>query len=261
VMPRLSGVAFGEAGHPSWHWMVVVSIVLHGVGLLAVWGLERYTPRRSFDPTVISVRLVGAVPSASMSPAPQSSSQAQTQSRPTPPPEKATTSQSRIPLPVPQAERKAVSINPTDVKTPERTPPPVPKVETPPPPAPKAPSSGKGASQGGADVGPKVAAAATGGGGGGNFTAEEAQYLQMLQERIHESWTAYVGPEEGEVLVRIQISPDGRIREFTFLKGSGKSFVDSSIVSALKKVALPPPPASLADRPLPLRFLPSGPKP
>jgi hypothetical protein len=92
-------------------------------------------------------------------------------------------------------------------------------------------------------------------------STEEARYLQMLQERIEESWRAYLPPDEGVLgEVQIQISSDGRIRDFTFLKGSGKGHVDASIVSALKKVTLPAPPSSLADRPLVLRFWPSGPR-
>jgi TonB family protein len=111
-------------------------------------------------------------------------------------------------------------------------------------------------------VGPKVAAATPGGGGGGKLTPEEARYVQMLQERVQDSWRAYLPPEE-EVLgeVRILISPDGRIREMTFVRGSGKSYVDSSIMSALKKVVLPPPPASLADQPVILRFRPTDSRP
>jgi TonB family protein len=88
---------------------------------------------------------------------------------------------------------------------------------------------------------------------------EEARYLQMLQQRIEENWRAYLPPEQGVLgEVRIRISSDGGIREFSFVKGSGKSHVDASIVSAIKKVVLPPPPSSLADRPLVLRFWPSG---
>jgi TonB family protein len=83
----------------------------------------------------------------------------------------------------------------------------------------------------------------------------------MLQERIEENWRTFLTEEEGVLgEVRIQIAPDGRVREFVFLKGSGQSHVDASIVNALKKVALAPPPASLADRPLILRFWPSGPR-
>jgi outer membrane biosynthesis protein TonB len=163
---------------------------------------------------------------------------------------------------VPQAERKAVSINPTEVKAPERTAPPQ-KLDTPPP-QPKSTQAQPESSSKPAEAGPKAtagAAAAPGGGGGGKLTPEEARYLQMLQERIEENWRAYLPPDEGVLgEVRIQIGQDGRIREFTFVKGSGKSHVDSSIVTALKKVALAPPPASIADRPLVLRFWPSGPK-
>ncbi|MGQ9654310.1 MAG: energy transducer TonB, partial [Thermodesulfobacteriota bacterium] len=109
-----------------------------------------------------------------------------------------------------------------------------------------------------ATPGPK-AASAPAGGGGGTMAAEETRYLQMLQQRIEENWRAYLPPEQGVLgEVRIRISSDGAIREFSFVKGSGKSHVDASIVSAIKKVVLPPPPSGLADRPLVLRFWPSG---
>jgi outer membrane biosynthesis protein TonB len=260
VNHRAISFSIEEGGQTGWNWMVFLSVLLHCVALMAIWGLERYTPRRTLDPSVISVRLVGALPTASLSPAPQSSSsQPATQNRPAPAEEKPASAASRIPLPVPQAERKAVSINPTEVKAPERTTAPQ-KIETPPPPA-KSPLGEPGGGSRGAETSPKVAAAAPGGGGGGKLTPEEARYLQMLQERIEENWRAYLPPDEGVLgEVRIQIGPDGRIREFTFVKGSGKSHVDSSIVTALKKVALAPPPASIADRPLVLRFWPSGPK-
>lgn len=248
-------------GHPSWQWMVLASLLVHGLGALVLVTLERNIPRRHVDPSVISVRLVGALPGASMvqsSPAGAQSAPAQKspshveERKPAP---------VKIPIPIPQAERKSVSIHPTEIKPPERTPP-ARREESKSGPSPKSASSGQGASVAGSELGPKVASAQPGGGGGGKLTAEEARYLQMLQDRIEESWRAYVPSEEAGVLgeVRIQISAQGRIREFTFIKGSGKSHVDSSIVSALSKVTLPPPPPSLAERPLVLRFWPSGPK-
>lgn len=252
------GVHEGD-GHPAWKWMLFMSLLLHGLGVMAVVALERYVPRRSIEPSVISVRLVGSLPGASMVQASPTGAQSAPAQKSPAPVEERKPSPARIPILVPQAERKAVSIQPTEVKAPERTPP-VQKKEPRTGPGPKTRSSGQGSSHVGANVGPKVAAAQPGG-GGGKLTAEEARYLQMLQDRIEESWRAYVPAEERGVLgeVRIQISADGRIREFTFIKGSGKSHVDSSIVSALTKVLLPPPPASLADRPLILRFWPSGP--
>jgi len=246
-------------GHPAWHWMVLLSILLHVAGAVALVAVEKHIPRRSIDPSVISVRLVGAVPGPAMvQSAPSSGQTAPAQSKPA---QQEKPAPNKIPIPVPQAERKAVSIQPTEVKVPERTQA-AQKLELPKETEPKTSQGGKGNAKSGSDVGPKVAAAQPGGGGGGKLTAEEARYLQMLQDRIEESWRAYVPAEEGGVLgeVRIQISGDGKIREFAFVKGSGKSHVDSSIVSALSKVALPPPPASLADKPLVLRFWPSGPK-
>jgi hypothetical protein len=248
-------------GHPGWYWMILVSLLLHGLGAIAVVAIERNMPRRSIDPSVISVRLVGAVPGASMAQSsPAGGQSAPAQSKPAQLEDRRATP-AKVPIPVPQAERKAVSIQPTEVKVPDRAQP-APRVEPRQDSAPKASQAGKGSAQSGGEVGPKVAAAQPGGGGGGKLTPEEARYLQMLQDRIEESWRAYVPTEEGGVLgeVRIQISGDGRIKEFVFVKGSGKSHVDSSIVSALTKVTLPPPPASIADKPLVLRFWPSGPK-
>ncbi len=249
-------------GHPAWHWMIFLSLLLHALGAVAVVAFEKHVPRRSVDLSVISVRLVGAVPGPSMVQSAASGGQsAPAQRKPAQQEEERKAVPKRIPIPVPQAERKAVSIQPTEVKVPERREA-AQKIELPKEPLPKAPQAGKGNAQSGPEVGPKVAAAQTAGAGGGKLTAEEARYLQMLQDRIEESWRAYVPAEEGGVLgeVRIQISGDGRIREFVFVKGSGKSHVDSSIVSALTKVTLPPPPASIADKPLVLRFWPSGPK-
>lgn len=246
-------------GHPAWHWMVLFSLVLHAAGAVALVAVEKHAPHRNIDPSVISVRLVGAVPGAAMVQSPVSSGQstpAQTK-----PAHQEKPASSKVPIAVPQAERKAVSIQPTEVKVPERKQT-AQMVEPQREAEPKTPQGGKGNAKSGSDVGPKVAAAQPGGSGGGKLTPEEARYLQMLQDRIEESWRAYVPAEEGGVLgeVRIQISGDGRIREFVFVKGSGKSHVDSSIVSALTKVALPPPPASIADKPLVLRFWPSGSK-
>ncbi len=253
------GEGWSSQGHPAWHWMIFLSMLLHAAGVVAVVAIEKHVPRRSMDPSVISVRLVGALPGPSMVQSPSTSGQSPpSQSQPARQ-EKATPS--RIPIPVPQAERKAVSIQPTEVKVPERTQP-AQKIELPKGPDAKGQPGGKGNAPSGAEVGPKVAAGQPGGGGGGKLTPEEARYLQMLQDRIEESWRAYVPAEESGVLgeVRIQISGDGRIKEFVFLKGSGKSHVDSSIVNALTKVTLPPPPASIADKPLVLRFWPFGPK-
>lgn len=246
-------------GHPAWHWMVLLSLLLHLAGAVAVVVVEKHVPRRSLESSVISVRLVGAVPGPAMVQSPASSGQSTpAQSKPA---QKQEPTPSKIPVPVPQAERKAVSIQPTEVKVPKRSQP-AQDIEAPKESLPKAPQGAKGNAPSGSDVGPKVAAAQPGAGGGGRLTPEEARYLQMLQDRIEESWRAYVPAEEAGVLgeVRIQIAGDGRIKEFVFVKGSGKSHVDSSIVSALTKVKLPPPPPSIADRPLVLRFWPSGPK-
>lgn len=246
-------------GHPAWHWMIFFSLVLHAAGAVALVAVEKHVPRRSIDPSVISVRLVGAVPGPALVQSPATSGQSTpAQSKPI---QQEKPAPAKVPIPVPQAERKAVSIQPTEVKVPERTQA-AQKIELPKETAPKTTQGGKGQAQSGSDVGPKVAAAQPGGGGGGKLTPEEARYLQMLQDRIEESWRAYVPAEEGGVLgeVRIQISGDGKIKEFVFVKGSGKSHVDSSIVSALTKVTLPPPPASIAEKPLVLRFWPSVPK-
>ncbi len=251
---RAPWVSMRDGDHPPWHWMVTLSVLLHAGGILGVWGLEQFAPRRAYSPAVVSVRLVGPLGGgpAVTQPAPtpqQPAAQPSPQSQPAP-------ARTRIPLPVLQAERKVVSVRPSEIKAPERTPP----VERPEPSTPqRSAASTQGAASSG--TGPKGATPTPGGGGGGNVNAEEARYLQMLQERIEESWRAYLPQDEGVLgEVQIQISSDGRIRDFSFLKGSGKSHVDASIVSALKKVALPPPPSSLADRPLVLRFWPSGPK-
>jgi outer membrane biosynthesis protein TonB len=247
-----------RGGHPSWHWMVLISLAIHALGIALVAGLEKYLPRRSLELNAISVRLVGSVPG----PALTESSSKGVRSSEAPSgvkvqEEAPKASSKKVPIPVPQAERKAVSIQPTEMKTPERSQP------TPIPEEKGTQKKGEGGTQGvsPSGSGPKVAATQQGGGGGGTLSPEEARYLQMLQERIEESWRAYVPAGEGGVLgeVRIQISRDGKIRELTFLKGSGKSHVDSSIVSALNKVVLPPPPPTLAERPLILRFWPSGP--
>lgn len=245
--------------HPSWHRMIMISLVIHAMAIGAVVGAERYIPRRSPELNTISVRLVGSVPGPSL----KESSILEAKGKDGSPSVKANeegqrAAPKRIPLPVPQAERKAVSIQPREVKAPERSQPnplPEPKERV-----------VQGKSEGGAGPqahggsGPKVAASQQGG-GGGSLSPEEARYLQMLQERIEESWRAYVPAGESGVLgeVRIQISRDGKIKELSFVKGSGKSHVDSSIVSALNKVVLPPPPATLAERPLILRFWPYGP--
>jgi TonB family protein len=98
-------------------------------------------------------------------------------------------------------------------------------------------------------------------GGGGRLSHEESRYIRLLQARIAENWQAYLEPEEGVLgEVQIRISTAGRIREFKFHRGSGKAHVDDSIVRALKKVLLPPPPKTLANRTLILRFWPSGPQ-
>jgi outer membrane biosynthesis protein TonB len=258
---NLKGIwpSVGQADHPAWSWMVLISALLHGAGVIMFWGWQHYAPRRAFNPDVIAVSLVGPVTSA---PAPGPARAPSPAQEPAPSPsESSTTQRSRIPLPVPQAERKLVSIRPSEVKAPERTAP-APSVEKP---SPAPPSPSAGASQGAsrtATTGPQVPGAPAGaGGGGGKLTAEEARYLEMLKQRIQENWRAYLSPEEDvPVQVRIQIASDGRIREFAFVKGSGKSHIDSSVVGALKKVVLPPPPSSLADQPLDLRFLPSGPQ-
>lgn len=250
---RSVGPITPESDHPSWHWMVLFSLFFHGIGGLFVLGLEQYAPRRSFNPEVISVRLVGPMETGAVR-ATSQPSPSLPQGQPSTPQHKESTPPKRIPVAVPQAERKTVSINPSDVKPPERTPP---KTIEPPStsqPQPASPSKGGQA----ATIGPK-AATGPAGEGSGNMGTEEARYLQMLQQRIEENWRAYLPQEQGVLgEVRIRISPDGGIREFSFVKGSGKSHVDASIVSAIKKVVLPPPPSSLADRPLVLRFWPSG---
>jgi hypothetical protein len=91
------------------------------------------------------------------------------------------------------------------------------------------------------------------------MTAEEARYIDILKQRIWDNWRAYLPPEKGVLgTVRIRISGKGRIKEFTFIKGSGMAHIDSSITRALKKSVLPPPPAALADNPLLIRFWPSS---
>jgi outer membrane biosynthesis protein TonB len=238
--------------------MVILSLFLHGAGVLLVLGVEQYAPRRSFDPQVISVRLVGPAEAGAIRAVGQPAPIAP-HDQPPAPQSKEPTPQKRIPVAVPQAERKTVSINPSEVKPPERASPQ--KIEPLPPRQAQPASPAKEGGQATAGLGPKAAGGPTGG-GGGDMGSEEARYLQMLQQRIEENWKAYLPPEQGVLgEVRIRISPDGGIREFSFLKGSGKSHVDASIVSAIKKVVLPPPPSSLADRPLVLRFWPSGPHP
>ncbi len=248
---RSAGPTISGSDEPSWHWMVFLSLFLHGVGGLFILGLEQYAPRRTFNPEVISVRLVGPVDTGV---ARATAKPSEPQGQPSAPQHKEATPPKRIPVAVPQAERKTVSINPSDVKPPERTPPKT--IEPPTSPQPQTGSPSKTGQA--ATPGPK-AVSGPAREGGGSIGSEEARYLQMLQQRIEENWKAYLPPEQGVLgEVRIRISPDGGIREFSFVKGSGKSHVDASIVSAIKKVVLPPPPSSLADRPLVLRFWPSG---
>lgn len=228
-----------EEGHPSWLWMVGFSLLLHGVACLAIWGFERYASRRPHTPMAISVRLVGA--SSVQRPSVAKSS----------PEEKNTSAKSRrvrIRRPIPRTKRKLVSIRPAEVKVPDR------KTSKP-----KPISSPPKTTQKTTPAAPLVATKPSGG-GAGKLTSEEEKYLKMLQERIEENWRAYL-PEESGVLgeVRIRIAPDGRISEFTFLKGSGKAHVDASITRAIKKTILPPPPKSLAGQAWVLRFWPSGP--
>lgn len=258
-MKRELRAAYREAGHPPWQWMLALSLAFHMLGIAGILALERFVPKRTPDLSAISVRLVGAVPGASLAQAsPQGAQSPPAQSKPSSSEERPMPK--KIPIPVPQSEKKAVSVQPTEVKVPERIKPeplPEPKGSK----GSKATEQAQGTASQGSSVGPKVAALEQGGGGGGRLTPEEARYLQMLQERVEESWRAYVHGDEGGVLgeVRVQISRDGKIKEFSFIKGSGKHHVDSSIVSALNKVVLPPPPPSLVDKPLILRFWPSGP--
>jgi outer membrane biosynthesis protein TonB len=236
MISRLPWNTTRDQGHPPWPWIVAFSLLLHVMVFLGLWGMEQYSLRRVNTPSFIFVSLVEQ-PSGSPPPKDQATEENKPRIK------------KRIPRPVARANRKLVSIRPPEVRVPERK---RAKKEE----QVQEPPSRKRATQSAAGV-----TAAPAGTGGGRFRAEEARYLEVLRERIVENWRAYLPPEEGVLgEVRILISRDGRIREFSFLRGSGKAHVDASIVRALQKVILPPPPSSLAGRPLVLRFWPFGPE-
>jgi protein TonB len=209
--------------------------------------MERLSPRRR-PPSVISVQLVASAADSRSVKIEQNQRQAA-------PPAKAPAPETKS-LSMPRAERKLVSIRPKEVEPPPR-PKPKPKPEPTPKPRAVKPTKDPVAAL---KMSAQPSAAEQGKAGRpGELTREELDYISMLRQRIRENWRAYLPPGEeflGEV--RIEIAADGRIRDIDFLKGSGKSHVDDSILRALRNAALPPPPRSLADQPLLLRFWPSG---
>jgi outer membrane biosynthesis protein TonB len=231
-----------EEGQPPWTWIIAISLLLHFSVFLGIWWLEQYSPRRTLNPSVISVSLVD-----------QPMGQQPRLEQVAPDEAKAPEIRKRIPRPVPKVQRKVVSITPPELKLPEREKSTAKEPESEPP-RPTADAKKAGEPR------PTVAAGPAGR-GGGQLNPEEARYLQVLRDRIMENWRAYLPPEEGVLgEVQIEISSDGRISEFDFKRGSGKEQVDASIVRALKRVVLPPPPSTLAERPLLLRFWPYGPE-
>jgi|Deesub1362A_J573_1020465.scaffolds.fasta_scaffold00055_53 outer membrane biosynthesis protein TonB len=232
-------------GHPSWPWILSLSLMLHVLAAAGIWGVNSITQRVRKPTRVVMVRLVAPPAVSTVKAAPRKG--------PAEPPPKTSR---RILRPVPRTERKLVTIRPSRLKVPR--PKPERKRIVPSPPAPSVPAVRPQPSTTPAREAPGILAA--GHPRGRPLSKQEEAYLRILTERITENWRAYLPPEEGVLgEVQILIAPNGKVRQFRFVKGSGRPHVDASIERAIRKLVLPPPPPSFADRPLLIRFWPSGP--
>jgi TonB family protein len=69
-----------------------------------------------------------------------------------------------------------------------------------------------------------------------------AEYATVVKERVRQNWSFPRTNETFSAIISIQVAMDGRIEDIRFEKRSGNSQFDESILRALRKTVLPPPP-------------------
>ena len=241
-----------------WHWMILCSLMIHGVVFFSVWEMGRLSQANILFSAPIQVSLVGG-PSQVSPENPSDTPQAEQE-------ENEQVIKKAKPLfrkPKLDTKRDLVSIRPSAVKEPEPAPVVQKKEEPNEPPIKRAdmddirpePQSAPNNPAGAASA-IQRALGALGKTGGTVLSKEEGQYVRLIQERIGENWQAYLPPGENKILgqARIIIAEDGSIKELALLKGSGKPSIDASFVRALKRLVLPPPPRRFVGDPLIIQF-------
>ncbi len=110
---------------------------------------------------------------------------------------------------------------------------------------------------------PGVPGGVPGGTGGGMTDLRFSQYYQLIYEKIYQAWTLpeYVLAQERsrEAIVVIKVQRDGKILSAMFEKTSGNQQFDISVMNAIKKAnPLPPLPEDFRDSFLEIgvRFIP-----
>mgnify|MGYP000008797585 CR=1 FL=1 len=266
---------------PKLLWMVVLSLLLHGIAFGVFMGLPPTSSRNIYYSPVYSVDLVGLPPAGSSFPGSASKQTAGEQ------PKKTDTRLWKGPSALesqakPQAQRAhPVLTIPAKEKelAPRRAEPESRSAESGGAETPSGGTSGdSGASQGtsaptpaadsstqGVGSGPPgVPGGVPGGtGGGGMADLRFRQYYQLIYEKIYQAWTLpeYVMERERsrEAIVVIKVQRDGKILSAVFETTSGNQQFDISVMNAIKKAnPLPPLPDDFRDSFLEIgvRFIP-----
>jgi len=94
--------------------------------------------------------------------------------------------------------------------------------------------------------------------GTGSGDSTLAAYVGILTNRFQAAWNQPTGEmamgKVLEVTVRLKIEPDGKVTEFTIVKGSGNAVVDESVREAGKSITRLPPPPNHEAFSAPVRF-------
>jgi outer membrane biosynthesis protein TonB len=219
-----------------WPKVVALSLLLHLIFIMGLFGISRWNTNKRQQPKFISVELLVAAspPAPKHTPAQR-------------PPSKTRSKQLKTKVTIPKVKRQAVSVAPRKMELPK--PSAKRKISRPKPKEPEVPRRSAQYRRDSRGAGTQLAPSS------GGLSSRELQYLSMLQQRIEENWRAYLPQQTGVVgEVEIELSANGVIQRIVFRKGYGLGQVDESIKRALKRVVLPPPPRSLVGRPLVLRF-------
>jgi TonB family protein len=252
------GVPYGQpqAATP-WTSTLVLSLVLHLVGLGAALALPHLVPHGRLGPPVYVVDLV-ALPAGALaaSPAPPEK---------TPPAAKTEPPRSKPEKAITLPERTAKKPEPKKTPVPKKTPEPTsaekqkiplkpekkpPETET----AAKPEASSGETAQGQTSAGiPGATGVQVGGAGGtGGVAPTDAQlfYIGVLQRAIYNTWRKPLFPstETKAVLTAtflLTVTSSGRVSQLRLITSSGHESVDRSFISAVQEAMFPPLPPSL----------------
>ncbi|MFQ5877828.1 MAG: energy transducer TonB [Acidobacteriota bacterium] len=236
-----------------WGRLLLLSLLIHAVGLGAAAGLPRLLPRRALAAPVYVVDLISLPSARARRPARAAPARgAAGKSAPLPKPEKA------VAVPAPTAKKRAKpqprpEPSPTPPKPRPSPPPERPAAEAPVasgpdgqttrtslPPAPG--PAGPGATSAGAAGASQVQIGGVGGSGPGEGDTYDF-YLSLLDRKIRRAWQrpVYFGREVLQATVRMTLTSSGRLAALELVRPSGYDLLDRSVLRAVRDAGSFPP--------------------